>query len=56
MGTPHKIVIPPTVNGKPLKEGNYHFMVTCLDQAGNEKFVVHNVKISYSAKEHDHED
>ena len=52
----HKIVIPPTVNGKPLKEGNYHFMVTCLDKAGNEKFVVHNVKISYSAKEHDHED
>ena len=51
----HKIVIPTTVNGKPLKEGNYHFMVTCLDKAGNEKFVVHNVKISYSAKEHDHE-
>ena len=51
-----KIVIPPTVNGKPLKEVNYHFMVTCLDKAGNEKFVVHNVKISYSAKEHDHED
>lgn len=51
----HKIVIPTTVNGKPLKEGNYHFMVTCSDKARNETFVACNIKISYSAKEHDHE-
>lgn len=51
----HKIVIPTAVNGKPLKEGNYHFTVTCLDKVGNETYVSRNITISYSAKEHDHD-
>ncbi|MDO4725878.1 MAG: DUF4625 domain-containing protein [Porphyromonadaceae bacterium] len=50
----HYIVIPATINGKPLKEGHYHFMVYCTDHAGNESNVARDIKISYSAKGHDH--
>lgn len=50
----HHIVIPETVNGKPLKEGHYHFMVYCTDQSGLESFVAHEIVISSDAEEHNH--
>lgn len=52
----HKIEIPETINGKSLKEGHYHFMVYCTDEAGNESFVSREIEISSSAEEHDHDD
>src|SRR5690554_389103 len=55
----HHIVIPETitVNGveKPIKEGHYHFMVYCTDEAGQEAFVAREIVISYDAEEHDHD-
>lgn len=51
----HEIIIPATFNGKPIKEGEYHFIVYCTDLAGNESFVVRDVILSYSAASHTHE-
>lgn len=50
----HYIVIPSEINGKPLKEGHYHFMVYCTDMAGNESMMAREIEISYTAEEHDH--
>lgn len=50
----HKIVIPATIDGKPIKAGPYHFMVYCTDKAGNESFIARDITISYSAADHDH--
>ncbi|MCE5177715.1 MAG: DUF4625 domain-containing protein [Porphyromonadaceae bacterium] len=41
------IVIPESVNGKPLREGHYHFIVYCTDQSGQESFVAQEIVISY---------
>lgn len=59
----HRMVIPETisrtVNGQtvemPLKEGHYHFMVYCTDEAGLESFVAKEITISYDAEDHDHD-
>ena len=48
----HHIVIPKEVNGKPIKEGEYHFMVHCTDMAGNDNYVARNIIISSGAEEH----
>jgi hypothetical protein len=48
----HLIEIPETVNGTPLKEGHYHFIVYCTDQAGQESFIAREIEISYDAVEH----
>lgn len=50
----HYIVIPEKIDGKPLREGHYHFVVYCTDRAGNESKVAREIKISYTAEEHDH--
>ncbi len=50
----HEIKIPVEINGKPVKTGNYHFVVYCLDKAGNESFKAIDVKLSYHAEEHQH--
>ncbi|KGN79138.1 hypothetical protein HW49_07145 [Porphyromonadaceae bacterium COT-184 OH4590] len=50
----HYIEIPATINGKPIKEGHYHFMVYCTDHVGNQSMVAREIEISYSAKGHDH--
>lgn len=50
----HLIEIPETVNGTPLKEGHYHFIVYCTDQAGQESFIAREIEISYEAEEHQH--
>lgn len=41
------IVIPASVKGKPLREGHYHFIVYCTDQAGQESFVAQEIFVSY---------
>ena len=38
----------------PIKEGNYHFIVYCTDDSGQESFVSTEIHISYDAEEHDH--
>ena len=48
------IVIPAIVNGQPLREGHYHFIVYCTDQAGQESFIAREIEISYDAEEHLH--
>src|SRR5690554_5179724 len=54
----HHIVIPETITvdgvEKPIKEGHYHFMVHCIDEAGLETFVAREIVISSEADEHDH--
>lgn len=41
-----KIVIPTEINGKPIKEGHYHFMIHCTDRAGNESLAAREIVIS----------
>lgn len=41
------IVIPASINGKPLREGHYHFIVYCTDQSGQESFVAQEIFVSY---------
>lgn len=48
------MVIPETVNGQPLREGHYHFIVYCTDQSGQESFVAHEIFISYDPEGHEH--
>ncbi len=50
----HHMVIPETVNGKPVKEGHYHFLVYCTDESGLETFIAREILISYDAEEHPH--
>lgn len=45
----HEIKIPKEINGKPIKSGDYHFMVHCLDKAGNESYIAVDVELSYDA-------
>jgi len=39
------IMIPTEVDGMPIYAGDYHFLVYCIDKAGNEEFVAHNIVI-----------
>lgn len=50
----HHVVIPEKVDGKPIKEGHYHFMIYCTDEAGNETFVSREIEIRSDAEEHSH--
>lgn len=43
------IGIPATVDGKPLKEGHYHFIVYCTDSSGQESFIAREIVIAYDA-------
>ena len=45
----HHILIPENV-----KEGNYHFLVYCTDDAGLESFVAREITLSSDAEEHPH--
>ena len=51
----HLIEIPAQVNGKPIRQGSYHFIVYCTDVNGNESFVSHTVQLREDAPEHDHD-
>lgn len=48
----HHMAIPTEIGGKPLKEGHYHFIIYCTDEAGNESSVASEIEISYNAEEH----
>lgn len=39
----NEIVIPEEVDGVPILGGEYHFLVYCIDKAGNETFVTHEI-------------
>ncbi len=46
----HEIIIPE--NATP---GNYHLMVYCTDEAGNESYVARAIVLSHDGEEHDHD-
>ena len=48
----HHMVIPAEIDGKPIREGHYHFTIYCTDEAGNESFIAREIEISSSAEEH----
>lgn len=41
----HDIVVPDSIDGKPLARGNYHFMIYLTDAAGNESWKAINIVI-----------
>lgn len=41
----HEIVIPTQIDGKEVATGHYHFMVYCIDAAGNENWTVVEIEI-----------
>lgn len=41
----HEIVVPDSVDGKPLARGKYHFMIYLTDAAGNESWKAVSVMI-----------
>ncbi len=45
----HEIIIP-----ESAKEGEYHFMVYCLDVSGNQSYVVRSVILSHDAEVQPH--
>ncbi len=47
----HEIVIPADAT-----HGDYHFIVYCVDEAGNESYVVRNVTIEEEGEDHDHDE
>jgi hypothetical protein len=53
----HDIKIPETdKEGNAYAEGNYHFIVYCMDEAGNVSLVERDVVLSHEAGEHHHEE
>ncbi len=50
----HEIVIPEKdKDGKPFLEGKYHIIVQCLDKAGNQSQVAHDIVLLHSDGGHD---
>jgi len=47
----HEIEIPESAT-----PGDYHLMVYCADEAGNESYVARNIVLSHTGKEHQHHD
>lgn len=41
----HEIAVPTSVDGVAIAKGNYHFMIYCTDEAGNESYVVRSVVV-----------
>ncbi|MFT3994631.1 MAG: DUF4625 domain-containing protein [Dysgonomonas sp.] len=56
----HEIEIPESqvVDGvkKFIRPGKYHFVVYCMDAAGNQSVLSHNVILSKNATPHDHDE
>lgn len=51
----HTIAIPAKKGDKSIREGKYHFIIYCLDQAGNMSVLAREVTLSYTEPEHGHE-
>lgn len=47
----HEIIIPKELNGKPVKTGDYHLIIYCLDKAGNESYTAVEMELSYSSND-----
>jgi len=48
------MLIPDSIEGRPVKEGHYHFIVYCTDSSGQESFIAREIEIAYNAGEHLH--
>ena len=48
------MVIPDSIEGRPVKEGHYHLTVYCADSSGQESFITREIEIAYNAWEHQH--
>lgn len=48
------MLIPDSIEGQPVKEGHYHFIVYCTDSSGQESFIAREIEIAYEAGEHLH--
>ncbi len=48
----HDITIPETIDGLPIRQGNYHFMIYLADKAGNESWLVIPVVINENGTVH----
>ena len=48
------MVIPDSIEGRPVKEGYYHLTVYCADSSGQESFIAREVEITHEAGEHLH--
>lgn len=46
----HEIIIP-----EDATPGEYHLMVYCTDEAGNESYVAREIILSHDGEEHDHD-
>lgn len=48
------MLIPDSIEGRPVKEGHYHLTVYCTDSSGQESFIAREIEIAYNAGEHQH--
>ena len=48
------MVIPDSIEGRPVKEGHYHLTVYCTDSSGQESFIAREIEIAHEAGEHLH--
>ena len=48
------MMIPDSIEGRPVKEGHYHLTVYCTDSSGQESFIAREIEIAYNAGEHQH--
>ncbi len=48
------MLIPDSIEGRPVKEGHYHLTVYCADSSGQESFITREIEIAYNAGEHQH--
>ena len=48
------MLIPDSIEGRPVKEGHYHLTVYCTDSSGQESFIAREIVIAYDAEEHKH--
>ena len=48
------MLIPDSIEGRPVKEGYYHLTVYCADSSGQESFIAREVEITHEAGEHLH--
>ena len=48
------MVIPDSIEGRPVKEGHYHLTVYCTDSSGQESFIAREIEITHEAGEHLH--
>ena len=48
------MLIPDSIEGRPVKEGHYHLTVYCTDSSGQESFIAREIEITHEVGEHLH--